>query len=79
MLVEIPDTVMAETPLTPAELRLELAIWLYVRKRLTFGQARKLAGFNVIDFQKALVERDLYLNYDEEDLADDITAAHSIS
>ncbi len=79
MLIEIPDTAIQETPLSPAELRLELAIWLYVRKRLTLGQARKLAGYSVIDFQKALLERDLYLNYDKEDLANDIDAAHTIA
>ena len=79
MFIEIPDAAIQETPLSPAELRLELSVWLYVRKRLSFGQARKLAGFTVIAFQKALAERDLYLNYDKEDLANDIDAAHSIT
>ena len=79
MMIEIPDTAIQETPLSPSELRLELAIWLYIKKRLTLGQARKLAGFTVIDFQKALAERGLYLNFDQEDLANDITAAHTLS
>ena len=75
MLLEIPDSAIQETPLSPAEVRLEVAIWLYIKKRLTFGQARKLAGYTVIAFQKALTERGLYLNYDAADLANDVAAS----
>jgi predicted HTH domain antitoxin len=78
MLVEIPDAAIQDAPLSPAELRLELAIWLYAKKRLTLGQARKLAGLSVIDFQKALATSEVYLNYNQEDLADDIAAAHTM-
>lgn len=78
MLLEIPDSAIQETPLSAAEIRLEVAIWLYSKKRLTFGQARKLAGYAVIAFQKALGERNIYLNYDMEDLANDISASQLI-
>lgn len=78
MIIEIPDTVVQEIPLSAAELRLELAVWLYAKKRLTLGQARKLAGASIIAFQKALADSGLYLNYDQEDLADDITAAQAL-
>jgi predicted HTH domain antitoxin len=78
MLVEIPDAAIQDAPLSPAELRLELAIWLYAKKRLTLGQARKLAGLSVVDFQKALATSEVYLNYNQEDLADDIAAAHTM-
>lgn len=36
---------------------------------------RKLAGYSVLDFQKTLAERDIYLNYDDEDLSDDLAAS----
>ena len=78
MLVEIPDAAIQDAPLSPAELRLELAIWLYAKKRLTLGQARKLAGLSIVDFQKALATSEVYLNYNQEDLADDIAAAHTM-
>jgi len=78
MLIEIPDTAIQETPLSPAEVRLEVAIWLYVKKRLTFGQARKLAGYSVISFQNALAERGLYLNYDQEDFTNDAAVSRLI-
>ena len=78
MLIEIPDAAIQDAPLSPAELRLELANWLYAKKRLTLGQARKLAGLSVVDFQKALATSEVYLNYNQEDLADDIAAAHTM-
>ena len=78
MLLEIPDAAIEETPLSPADIRLEVAIWLYTRKRLTFGQARHLAGYTVIAFQKALAERGLYLNYDEDDLKNDLASSRLI-
>jgi len=68
MLLEIPDAAIDETPLSAGEIRIELAIWLYAKKRLSFGQARKLAGFSVVAFQQALAEREIYLHFDAEDL-----------
>ncbi len=78
MIIEIPDTVIQDTPLSPAEILLEVAVSLYARKRLTFGQARKLAGFSVIGFQKALAESGHYLNYDQDDLVNDIAVSKLI-
>jgi predicted HTH domain antitoxin len=78
MLLEIPDAAIQETPLSPAEVRLEVAIWLYIKKRLTFGQARKLAGHTILTFQKALAERGLYLNYDEQDLENDCSVSRLV-
>lgn len=78
MLLEIPDAAIQGTPFTSDEIRLELAIWLYDAKRLTFGQARKLAGFTVISFQKALAERNIYLHFDADDLNNEIAVASKI-
>jgi predicted HTH domain antitoxin len=78
MLLEIPDTVIEETSLSSDEIRMELAIWLYAMKRLTFGQARKLAGATVITFQKALAEKDLYLHFDLEDLKNEFSVSSQV-
>ncbi len=67
-----------ETPMSVADLRLEFAIWLYQQKRLSLGQARKIAGLNIVSFQKALVVRGLYLNYDLDDLQNDLQTARLI-
>ncbi len=78
MVLEIPDSAIAEMPITSAELLLELSIWLYHSRRFSLGQARKMAGLSVIDFQKELVKRDLYLNYDMEDWQHDSRIAKQI-
>lgn len=79
MVLEIPDSAIQEMPMSSAEIVLEVAMWLYQSKRLSLGQARKLAGLSIVAFQKKLAERDLYLNYDMEDLQDDLRAAHRIA
>ncbi|MBK6995139.1 MAG: UPF0175 family protein [Saprospiraceae bacterium] len=78
MLLEIPDAAFTESPLTASELRLEIALYLYSKKRLSFGQARKIAGLNVVEFQKALTTHGLYLNYDASDLQHDLEVAQII-
>ena len=79
MVLEIPDSAVQEIPMSPAEILLEVSIWLYQRKRLSLGQARKMANLSIVAFQQELVKRDLYLNYDMEDLQNDLRTAHLIA
>ena len=79
MVLEIPDSAVQEIPMSPAEILLEVSIWLYQRKRLSLGQARKMANLSVVAFQQELVKRDLHLNYDMEDLQNDLRTAHLIA
>ncbi|MEQ1746351.1 MAG: UPF0175 family protein [Saprospiraceae bacterium] len=71
-MILIEDDVLLSTKLTEQEVRLELAIALYAQKRLTFGQARKLAGLSHPEFEKILFDRNIPSQYDiiafEEDL-----------
>ena len=46
----------------------DLACFLYDKRRLSMGKASKLAGMHQLEFQRALMERDIYLNYTEEDI-----------
>jgi predicted HTH domain antitoxin len=59
--------------MTPEELRLELALALYQRGKLSFGKARELAGVSAWAFQEMLGLRGIPVHYDlpeyEEDLA----------
>mgnify|MGYP002783955308 CR=1 FL=1 len=72
MTLTIPDEVIAQAHLTDAEWRVEFAVFLYEKKRLTMGQARKLAGLDLISFQHELAQRDVFIHYDEQDLATDL-------
>jgi predicted HTH domain antitoxin len=59
--------------MTPEGLRLELALALYQRGKLSFGKARELAGVSPRAFQEMLGLRGIPVHYDlpeyEEDLA----------
>lgn len=58
--------------MSPAEFRLEMAVYLYQSERLSIGQARRLADLDLVSFQKELAKRNIYLHYDMDDLKADI-------
>jgi len=58
--------------MTPEQLRLEIAVYLYERKRLSMGQAKRLAGLGQIAFQQELAKRNVFINYEVEDFQKDL-------
>ena len=54
------------------DLAIEIAVYLYEKKRLTLGQAKRLANLDQISFQKELVRRDVYIHLETEDILQDI-------
>jgi predicted HTH domain antitoxin len=57
--------------MTPQELAIEMAVYLYESKRLTLGQAKRLADLDQISFQKELARRNVYLHIEEKDVLRD--------
>lgn len=51
----IPESVIQQAEMSPSELLLELATFLFFRKKLTLMQASKLAGVSQMRFQQAIV------------------------
>lgn len=74
MTLHLPDELIAALHLTESELREELAIALYASGRLSFGQARRLAGLDWVRFRHLLAERNIPAHYDREDLEADMAA-----
>lgn len=72
MALVIPDEILKASSLSEQELLIDLAVYLYDKERLTIGQARRLAGLDLISFQKELAKRDVYIKYDVEDLKIDM-------
>lgn len=68
----ISGDVLQELKLSPQELRVDLAVFLYDIEKLSIGQAKKLAGLTQIEFQKQLAERGVFIKYDIEDLEKDL-------
>ncbi len=72
MSLVIPDEIIQATGLTAAELAQELAVALFQREKLTFGQASRLAGMNQWQFQQLLASRQIPIHYDVADFEADL-------
>ncbi len=68
----ISGNLLRELKISASELKLNLAIYLYDKERLTIGQAKKLAELTQIEFQKEMSRRGVYIKYDVEDLEIDL-------
>jgi predicted HTH domain antitoxin len=74
----ISERVLEQAHIKAEELRLEIAVYLYDKGRLTMGQARKLAGMDQLSWQQALAERNVYIRYTIEDLYTDLENLESL-
>ena len=72
MAVVVPDEFLEASGLSEAELRLELAVLLFERERLTFGQASRLAGTSQPEFMHVLAARGLSLHYGVDEFEQDL-------
>ncbi len=72
MALIIKDEILSKAQTTAEELLIDLACYLYDKKRMSMGQARHLAGLDQISFQKELSKREIYIHYGEEDLNKDL-------
>lgn len=72
MALVITDEILEKAKLSADELLIDLAAYLYDKKRISMGQARALTDLDQISFQKELAKRDIYIHYTEEDLDKDL-------
>ncbi len=72
MNVEIPDDILLATHLSPADLRVEIAVMLFQKEKLTLGRAAELADMGQLEFQRLLASREIPIHYDVEELEADL-------
>lgn len=70
--VVIPDEIVQATHLSPEDLLVDIAVWLFEQRRLTLGQAARLTGMSQPDFQHLLGRRKISLHYGVEDFEADL-------
>lgn len=79
IILEVPADIAQAVKLPPGELerefRKELAVGLYVRRVLSLGKARALAGMTRWEFEELLGERRVPRHYTPADLDEDIQYA----
>lgn len=76
--IEIPETILQATRMTPAELKIELALTLFQQEKLSFGKARELAEMDFWSFQQLLGSRGIAPHYDVEELEADLETLKSL-
>ncbi len=72
MALIISDEILSKAQLSENELLIDLACYLYEKKKLSMGRARGLANLNQMEFQMELAKRDINIHYTEEDLQKDL-------
>ena len=73
MSVIIPDEILYATKMTEAELKQEIAVMLFQKKKLGLGKASEFAGMNRILFKHLLADRQIpAYEYDIKDCEHDI-------
>ena len=79
VVVELPGIVKLPDEEVERRIKVELALRLYEKGILSFGQARRLAGLSKWEFIELLAEEGSGINYDEEELENDLKVAEEIA
>jgi predicted HTH domain antitoxin len=79
MTIELPDHEVAGLRLTPAQVRLELAVGLYAGRQVSLGRAARIAGVPYASFMQEIGRRGLCVSYSVEDAEHDMRMAEQLA
>jgi predicted HTH domain antitoxin len=72
MSVVISDEVLQASRLSASELKVEIAVMLFQKEKLSLGQASRLADLDHLEFQHLLASRNVSVHYDVADFDEDL-------
>ncbi len=78
-MILIDDDIISAAQISEAELKTEIALFLYSKAILSFGQARKMTGLEIVQFEKLLVQQNIPYQYSIHDLESDLATLNSLS
>jgi len=70
--LSISKKILDDLGVSPTDMLINLAVYLYDSEQFSMGQAKKLAGLTQIDFQKELAKRNVCIKFDVKDLETDL-------
>ncbi|PSN16762.1 hypothetical protein C7293_01455 [filamentous cyanobacterium CCT1] len=70
--LNLPDSLSQTGNFNQSDWLREIAIALFQQERISLGRASKIAGMEIIDFQKLLANRSICVHYDVEDFEQDV-------
>jgi predicted HTH domain antitoxin len=68
----IPDEILQASGLSERDLKVEIAVMLFEKEKLTLGQACRLAAMSRLEFQHLLASRQIPLHYDVAEFEQDL-------
>lgn len=74
----IPEDVLHAAHMSENELRLEIAVLLFARSKLTMSQASRLADMDPLQFQGVLASRQIPVHYDVAEFEQDIATLRKL-
>jgi len=78
-MIEIPQDILDAARLTVAEMKLEVAVALYARGKLSIGKACELAAMTLWEFRHILAARRIAPHLDIAAVDADITTLHALA
>ncbi|USR91233.1 UPF0175 family protein [Phormidium yuhuli AB48] len=70
--LNLPDNLSQTETFNQSDWLREIAISLFQQERISLSCASKIAGIEVMNFQKLLADRGICVHYDVEDLEQDV-------
>jgi predicted HTH domain antitoxin len=75
---EIPQDILDSARITVPELKIEIAVYLFLQGRLSIGKARELADMSLWEFRQLLASRRISPHYDTAELEEDVNTLHQL-
>ncbi len=72
VIIDLPQNIKLPSNEIEKRIKIELALTLYNKGILSFGQARKLAGLSKWEFIELLEKEGIKIVYDEEEFENDL-------
>ena len=79
MTITIDDNLIKGTKLTPEDIKLELALGLFIDKIVSLGKAASIASISYSQFMEELGKRKIPIHYDVEDLQKDVKTLKTLN
>ena len=79
MIIKIEDELFNKLNISPEQAKLDLAIGLFLDKKVTLGQGARLASLNQSQFLKELGKRKIPIHYDIDEFNKDIETLSKIN
>ena len=70
--LNLPDSLSQTEAFNQSDWFREIAVALFQQERVSLSRASKIAGMEILDFQKLLANRSICVHYDVEDLEQDV-------